>query len=175
MISVLILNKLYDGSDCVNSQVMLELCGIYVPFLTAILRYNGIKCECVDVVEPLNEYNVAGKNRDNLIYVPSFCCDEKSKADISLIYTDSTLINSPAFGIASRLRTLREEFLKKIVFVSQLQGNNVLKDCSPILVDCMRFLNTEEVCVLRKNIYKNALLTARAITEYYGIIFIEPN
>lgn len=174
MISLLILNKMYDSSECVNNQVMRELCDIYIPFLIGTLRYNGIKCKSVDVAEPINEYVFLGKNRDNLIYVPSFSCDEKAKTDISFIYTDSVLPQSPAFGIATRLRALRENETKKIVFVNQLLGNNILKDCSPIIVDNMRFLNTEGTCVLRENIFKNAVLTARAIIEYYGIIFIEP-
>lgn len=174
MISLLILNKMYDSSECVNSNVMRELCEIYIPFLMGTLRYNGIKCKCVDVAEPINEYVFVGKNRDNLIYVPSFSCEEKTKTDISFIYTDSVLPQSPSFGIATKLRVLREEKLKKIVFVNQLLGNNILKDCSPIIVDNMRFLNTEGTCVLRENIFKNAVLTARAIAEYYGIIFIEP-
>ena len=174
MISVLILNKLYDSSGCVNNLVMGELCDIYIPFLMGVLRYNGIKCRCIDVAEPISEYSFIGKNRDNLIYTPSFSCDEESKTDISFIYTDSILPQSPSFGIASKLRTLREENLKKIVFVNQLLGNNILKDCSPIIVDNMRFLNTENTCVLRENIFKNAVLTARAIAEYYGIIFLEP-
>ena len=174
MISVLILNKLYDSSGCVNNQVMRELCEIYIPFLMGVLRYNGIKCRFIDVTEPIAEYSFNGKNRDNLIYVPNFSCDESSKTDISFIYTDSILPQSPSFGIASKLRTLREEKLKKVVFVNQLQGNNILKDCSPIIVDNMRFLNTENTCVLRENIFKNAVLTARAIAEYYGIIFLEP-
>ncbi len=174
MISVLILNKFYDSSGCVNSLVMSELCDIYIPFLMGVLRYNGIKCRCIDVVEPVTEYSFIGKNRDNLIYTPSFSCDESNKTDISFIYTESVLSQSPSFGIASKLRTLREENLKIIVFVNQLLGNNILKDCSPIIVDNMRFLNTENTCVLRENIFKNAVLTARAIAEYYGIIFLEP-
>ncbi len=174
MISVLILNKFYDSSLCVNNQVMREICDMYIPFLMGVLRYNGIKCKCVDVAEPINEYVFVGKNRDNLIYVPSFSCQGSGKADISFLYTDSSLPQSPAFGIATKLRALREEKLKKIVFVNQLLGNNILKDCSPIIVDNMRFLNTEDACVLKENIYLNAVLTARAIAEYYGIIFLEP-
>ncbi len=174
MISVLILSRLYDGSGCVNSTVMDELCGIYIPFLTGILRYNGVKCNTVEVDDPLKEYMVLGKNRENLIYVPSFSCEEKTKADISFIYTDSVLPQSPAFGIATKLRSLREEYTEKIVFVNQLQGNTVLKDCSPIIVDNLRFLNTDGACVLKENIYNTAILTAKAIVEYYGIIFIEP-
>ncbi len=174
MISVLIFNKLYDSSMCVNSNVMTELINIYIPFLTGILRYNGIKCECIDVAEPFNEYIFSGKNRDNLIYVPSFSCEGQGKAEISFIYSDSVLPQSPSFCIASKLRTLREDNFGKIVFVNQLQGNNLLKDCSPIIVDNFRFSNTEEVCSLKEILFNNALLTARAITEYYGIIFIEP-
>ncbi len=174
MISVLILSRLYDSAQCVNSNVMEELCSIYIPFLTGILRYNGIKCECIEVSDPLNEYMVVGKNRENLIYVPAFSCEEGAKADISFIYTDSVLLQSPSFGIATKLRTLREEHLGKIVFVNILQGNTVLKECSPILVDNLRFLNTEGSCILKENIFKTAVITARAIAEYYGVIFIEP-
>ena len=115
MISLLILNKMYDSSECVNNQVMREICDIYIPFLMGTLRYNGIKCKCVDVAEPINEYVFLGKNRDNLIYVPSFSCDEKGKTDISFIYTDSVISQNPAFGIATRLRALRESETKKIV------------------------------------------------------------
>ena len=174
MISLLILNKMFDSSECVNNDIMRELCDIYIPFLMGTLRYNGIKCECLDVARPINEYVFLGKNRDNLIYVPSFSCDKKAKTDISFIYTDSVLPQSPAFGVATKLRSLRERETEKIVFINQLLGNNILKDCSPIIVDNMRFLNTEATCVLRENIFKNAVLTARAISEYYGIIFIEP-
>lgn len=175
MISVLVLDGFSDSSLCVNSQVLSEIGDIFIPLLTGILRYNGVTCVTVKPSGLEHEYGINGKNSDNLIYVPIFSCAAEENTGVSFIYTDSTAPASVSFRIASKLRKLREEISESVTFVNSLHENDSLKKFSPVIVDNIRFSGASGACEILKNLYKTVLSVAKAVCEYYGVIFRDPS
>ena len=174
MISVLILDGFSDGSLCVNGTALSEVSDIFIPLLTGILRYNGILCVTVRPSGLEHEYNINGKNNDNLIYVPAFSCSNEKAESLSMIYTDATSAASTSFRIASKLRKLREDTFSGVVFVNGLHDDDPLKKFSPVIVDNIRFTGTQSSCNMCEKIYKTALDVAVSICEYYGVLFRDP-
>ncbi len=168
MISVLILDGFSDDTSTVNDIALTDISNIYIPILTAMLRFNGVYCSIMKLKGLEYEYSINGKNHDNLIYVPIFNKFDGDKSNLSFIYTDSTLHNSVSFRIASDLRRKREENFEKIVFVNQLHEKDDLKRFSPIIVDDIKISNAESSL---NQVYKNAEITARSITDYYSMQF----
>lgn len=174
MISVLLLDGFSDSSLCINSRPLSEMCDIFIPLLTGILRYNGVTCVTVKPLGLEHEYGINGKNDDNLIYVPVFSCTTEENTKVSFIYTDSTAPSSVSFRIASKLRKMREEISENVTFVNALHENDGLKKFSPIIVDNIRFSGASGESEILKSLYKTALSVAKAVCEYYGVIFRDP-
>ncbi len=175
LISVLILDGFSDSSLCLNNSLMSDLSDIYIPFLTGILRFNGVPCLTVNPLGLQYEYSLTGQTKENLIYVPAFTCAGDRKADVSFIYSDSTDLGSTSFRLASKIRKLREDKLKKVVFVNQLHENDTLKNYSPVVVDNIRFSTENRTCDNTKDLYKIAFTTAFSICDFYGVVFRDPN
>ncbi|MBO5747168.1 MAG: hypothetical protein J6S13_08815 [Clostridia bacterium] len=171
MISVLILDGFSDSSLCSNNSIMSDLSDIYIPLLVGILRFNGVTCSVVNPSGLQYEYSLKGQTDKNLIYVPAFTCAGDSKVDLSFIYSDSTEIGSTSFRLASKIRKMREDRFKRVVFVNQLHENDTLKNYSPVVVDNIRFSIENHKCDNTKDLYNLALTTAVSICEHYGVVY----
>ena len=175
MLSVLILEGFSDGEFCADSNVMNEILKIYVPLLTGILRYNGIKCETVCPNGLERQYKIIGGDKENIVYVPSFVCSQSENAAVSFLYTDSVDGSSESFRIAAKLRAQRAEIFNQVVFVNQLQKNNVLKNFYPIIVDEICFKKATPVCDAAEKLYIIALGFCRCLCQHNGLIFKDPS
>lgn len=174
MISVLILDGFSDSTFCSDSKIMSEVSGIYIPLLTGILRFNGIKCETVCPKGLERQYKIVGDCKNNIVYAPVFSCAKDMNAAVSFIYTDSTDGSSESFRIASKLRNEREELLNQVVFVNQLQESNSLKSFYPVIVDEIRFSKTAPICDVTEKLYIIALGFCSVLCRHNGIIFKDP-
>ncbi len=174
MISVLILDGFSDGTFCADSKIMTEVSGIYIPLLTGILRYNGIKCETVNPKGLERQYKIIGDCKNNIVYAPVFTCSREVEASVSFIYTDSTDGASESFRIASKLRREREDLLNQVVFVNQLQEKDFLKSFYPVIVDEIRFSKTAPICDVTEKLYIIAAVFCSVLCRHNGIIFKDP-
>ena len=175
MISVLILDGFSDSTFCADSKIMSEVTDIYIPLLTGILRFNGIKCEVVYPKGLERQYKIVGECKSNIVYAPIFSCAKDTNAAVSFIHTDSTDGGSESFRIASKLRKEREELLNQVVFVNQLQESDSLKSYYPVIVDEIRFLKTAPICDVTEKLYTIALGFCGVLCRHNGIIFKDPS
>ncbi len=171
MISVLILDGFADGSLCNDAESVAAVKDVYIPLMTAILRYNGIVCKTVHFENFGNSHYIIGADRNSIIYAPKFSCSERATESVSFIYTDSSSSASVSFSVASRLRNIRERDSKIAVFVNELKSYDSLKKFSPIIVDDMRFFKTTAICDMTESICKGATSATMAIAEHFGVIF----
>lgn len=174
MISVLILDGFSNNTFCTDTNIMQDASKIYIPLLTGILRYNGVKCETVLPNGLERQYKIIGECKNNFVYAPTFTCSNDDNAAVSFIYTDSVDGGSESFRIATKLRGEREELLDQIVFVNQLQESSPLRNFYPVIVDEIRFKKNAPFCDVSEKLYIIALGFCRCLCRQKGIIFKDP-
>ena len=168
LIFVLIFDGLSETSPLYGGKAPTDLCDIYIPYLVSSLRTDGIACEVMKLQGLYDYFYLCGKNRDCLIYAPTFILSDERKSNISLIYTDSTHSGSISFRIADALRKKREETFGNVVFVNGLHEQDTLRKCCPIIVDTISVNREKSEISLGESLKKNADLLKQSILDIMG-------
>ena len=149
-----------------NNELEINLLNIYISVLKSELEKLNIKCESVNFKGFLNEYNLLGKSKENVIYLPKI---EITENKVSFLLVDNVGSLSSSFKIASIIQKTR--FLKdedRVLFINKIKDSDALKDCSPLIIDDIRLdeKSTVKQCSFLKNC---AVSVASAIVKCYKL------
>ena len=169
MFSCLLVDGFSEDSVFIDGRTPDDICKIYLPFLTALLRFNGIETETLSQKGIEWDYRINGKSDKNLIYLPLFSIADRLSEHISFIYTDSTAPESVSFRIASNIRRNNDAVdPDRIIFINTLHERDNFKNYSPIIVDNIRVpLDEERFKAETDRVFRRAVQTAKSICEHY--------
>ncbi len=166
MVSVMIIEGVYNYDE----PLLCHFHEVYVPLLVSVLRCHKIKCETVDIKGLARKYNITGKSKESLLYVPKIEFCKNDTDGVSFIYTDSTSSVSPAFKVAANIRKIRsDDDGKKIVFVEQLKDSEVLKGFSPLIMDNIRINKSLNLKLDQAVLSEMTNSVAKGIVSHYGL------
>lgn len=176
MATVLLIDGFSEDAVFINGKTPADICKIYLPYLTGLLRYNGIETNVIVQNGIEWGYKISGKTDRNLIYMPIISIADNASSDISFIYTDSTDPDSTAFRVASNIRRNCEALNpEKIIFINPLSEKDNFKRYSPIIVDNIRVpLDEKGFMAEHDKIFLRAEITAKSICEHYLSAFKKP-